>query len=150
MILESWVKFHKPHPALITARPVESRNHLNRTCLTKWSMLKDQLIMPLSKEIQEQMRNKIVDMYQSGKSYKVISKALGLQRTTVRAIIHKWRKLGTVVNRGAPIRISEADHRSQKAVSADSITDTDLFRVAFLSCRIIYSDDPRHLFRAWI
>ncbi len=54
--------------------------------------------MPRSKEIQEQMRNKTVDMYQSGKGYKAISKALGLQRTTVRAIIHKWRKLGTVVN----------------------------------------------------
>ncbi len=42
-----------------------------------------------SKEIQEQMRNKIVDMYQSGKGYKAISEALGLQWTTVRAIIHK-------------------------------------------------------------
>ncbi len=29
-------------------------------------MLKEQHIMPRSKEIQEQMRNKIVDMYQSG------------------------------------------------------------------------------------
>ncbi len=35
--------------------------------------------MPRSKEIQEQMRNKTVDMYQSGKGYKAISKALGLQ-----------------------------------------------------------------------
>ncbi len=55
-------------------------------------MLKEQHIMPWFKEIQEQMRNKIVDMYQSGKGYKAISKALGLQWTTVRAIIHKWRK----------------------------------------------------------
>ncbi len=39
--------------------------------------------MPRSKEIQEQMRNKIVDMYQSGKGY-TISKALGHQRTTVK------------------------------------------------------------------
>ncbi len=54
--------------------------------------------MTWSKEIQEQTRNKIVDMYQSGKCYKAISKALGLQRTTVRAIIHRWRKLVTVVN----------------------------------------------------
>ncbi len=37
IILESGVKIHKPNPGLITARPVESRNHLNRTCLTKWS-----------------------------------------------------------------------------------------------------------------
>ncbi len=61
-------------------------------------MLKEQHTMLRSKEIQEQMRNKIVDMYQSGKGYKAISKALGLQQNTVRAIIHKWRKLGTVVN----------------------------------------------------
>ncbi len=53
--------------------------------------------MPRSKEIEEQMRNKIVYMYQSGRVYKAISTVLGLQRTTVRAIIHKWRKLGTVV-----------------------------------------------------
>ncbi len=60
-------------------------------------MLKEQHIMPRSKEIQKQMRNKIVDKYQSGKGYKAISTALGVQRTTVRAIIHKWRKLVTVV-----------------------------------------------------
>ncbi len=60
-------------------------------------MLKEQHIMPRSKEIQKQMRKKIVDMYQSGKGYKAISTALGLQRTMVRAIIHKWRKLVTVV-----------------------------------------------------
>ncbi len=109
IILESWIKFHKPNPGLITARPAESRNHLNRTCLTKWSVLKEQHIMPQSKEIQEQMRKKVVDMYQSGKGYKAISRALGLQRTTVRAIIHKWRKLVTVVNlprSGRPTKIT--------------------------------------------
>ncbi len=37
-------------------------------------------------------------MYQSGRGYKAISKSLGLQRTPVRAIIHKWRKLWNVVN----------------------------------------------------
>ncbi len=58
-------------------------------------MFKEQHIMLRSKEIQKQMINKIVDMYQSENGYKAISKALGIQRTTVRAIIHKWRKLGT-------------------------------------------------------
>ena len=43
-----------------------------------------------SKEIQEQTRRKVIEIYQSGKGYKAISKALGLQRTTVRAVIHKW------------------------------------------------------------
>uniref|UniRef100_A0A8C9TZ63 Transposase Tc1-like domain-containing protein n=1 Tax=Scleropages formosus TaxID=113540 RepID=A0A8C9TZ63_SCLFO len=70
--------------------------------------------MPRSKEIQEQMRKKVIDMYQSGKGYKAISKALGLQRTTVRAIIPKWRKLGTVVNRprsGRPTKITPRPQR---------------------------------------
>ncbi|KAK3555833.1 hypothetical protein QTP86_029038 [Hemibagrus guttatus] len=46
--------------------------------------------MPRSKEIQKQMRKKVIEIYQSGKGYKAISKALGLPRTTVRAIIYKW------------------------------------------------------------
>ncbi len=101
------------HTSLITARPVESRNHLNRTCLTKWSMLKQQHIMPWPKEIQEQMRNKLFDMYQSENGYKSISKALGLQWTTVRAIIHKWRKLGTMVNLPRCSRPTKIIPRSQ-------------------------------------
>ena len=32
---ESWVQFHWPHPGLIIARPVKSRDHINRTRLTK-------------------------------------------------------------------------------------------------------------------
>ncbi len=113
IILETWGKFYQPNPSPITARPVESKNHLNWTGLTKWSMLKEQHIMLRSKEIQEQMRNKIVDMYQSGKGYKAISKALGLQRTTVRAIIHKWRKLGTVVNLPRSERPTKITPRAQ-------------------------------------
>ena len=78
--------------------------------------------MPRSKEIQKQMRNKLIDIYQSGKHYKVISKALGLQRTTVRAIIHKWKIHGTVVNvprSGRPSKIlqkciNNSSRRSQK------------------------------------
>ncbi len=66
-----------------------------------------------SKEIQEQMRNKIVDMYQSGKGYKAISTALRLQRTTVRAFIHKWRKLGTVVNLPRSERPTKITPRAQ-------------------------------------
>ncbi len=71
--------------------------------------------MPRSREIQEHMRNKIVDMYQSGKGYNTISKALGLQRTPVRAIIHKLRKLGTVVNllrSGRPTKIKSNQIKS--------------------------------------
>ncbi|XP_053485147.1 cytochrome b5 domain-containing protein 1 isoform X2 [Ictalurus furcatus] len=39
------------------------------------------------KEIPEMMRKKMIEIHQSGKGYKAISKALGFQRTTARAII---------------------------------------------------------------
>ncbi len=55
------------------------------------------------------MRNKIVEENQSGKVYKALSKDLGLKQTMARAIIHKWRKLVTVVNlprRGRPTKIT--------------------------------------------
>ncbi len=54
-------------------------------------------------------RNKIADMYQSGKGHKALPKASGLQRNTARAINHKWRKLGTVANLprgGRPTKIT--------------------------------------------
>ncbi|KAK3574295.1 hypothetical protein QTP86_004361 [Hemibagrus guttatus] len=67
-----------------------------------------------SKEIQKQMRTKVIEIYQSGKCYKAISKALGLPRTTVRAIIYKWRKRGTVKNlprSGWPTKITPRAQR---------------------------------------
>ncbi len=54
------------------------------------------------------MRNKIVDMYQS------ILRLWGFSWTTVRSIIHKWRKLGTVVNlprSGRPTKITPKAQR---------------------------------------
>ncbi len=52
-------------------------------------------------------------MYQSGKGHKAISKALGLQRTMVRTIIHKWSKLGTVVNLPRSARLTKITPRAQ-------------------------------------
>ncbi len=120
---------HLSSVSLATSRPdychtcSQSRNHLNRTCLTKWSRPKDPQklhIMLRSKEIQEQMRKKVIEIYQSGKGYKAISKALGLQRTTVRAIIHKWRKHGTVVNLPRSGRPTKITPRAQRRLIQES------------------------------
>lgn len=55
--------------------------------------------MPRSKTItEEEIRKKVIEIYQSTKCDKAISKVLGLHRTTARAIISKWNKLGTGVN----------------------------------------------------
>ncbi len=76
-----------------------------------------------SKEIQEQMRKKVIEIYQSGKGYKAISKALGLQRTTVRAIIHKWRKHGTVVNLPRSDRPTKITPRAQRRLIQEVTKD---------------------------
>ncbi len=100
--------------------------------------------MPWSKEIQEQMRNKIVDMYQSGEGYKAISKALGLQRTSVRAIIHKWRKLGTVVNlprSGRPTKITpRAQWRLIQKVIKEPRTTSKELQASLASIKVSVHD----------
>ncbi|KAI3376068.1 hypothetical protein L3Q82_016607 [Scortum barcoo] len=68
--------------------------------------------MPRSKEIQEQMRKKVIEMYQTRKGYKAISKALGLQRTTVRAIIPQMEKTW---NSGEPSQEWPADQNYPKS-----------------------------------
>ncbi|RXM34592.1 Pleiotrophin [Acipenser ruthenus] len=87
--------------------------------------------MPRTKEIPEDLRKKVVDAYQSGKGYKAISKALGLHRTTVRAILSKWRKFGTVVNlprSGRPAKISPRARRKivQEVTKNPRTTSRDL------------------------
>lgn len=44
------------------------------------------------KETQQEMKNKVTDICQSGKCKKDISKDVGLQQITVRAIINKQKK----------------------------------------------------------
>ncbi len=100
--------------------------------------------MPRSKEIQEQMRNKIVDMDQSENGYKAISKALGLQRTTIRAIIHKWRKLVIVVNlprSGWPTKITpRAQRRLIQEVIKEPRTTSKELQASLASVKVSVHD----------
>ncbi|KAJ8266250.1 hypothetical protein GJAV_G00128270 [Gymnothorax javanicus] len=84
--------------------------------------------MPRSKEIPEDIRKKCVAMFQTGKGYKTISKALGLQKTTVRAITHKWKTLGTVANlprSGRPAKNALMEHQQLIQVAREDARMTD-------------------------
>ncbi len=48
--------------------------------------------MAKTKELSNDVRNKIVDLHKAGMGYKTIAKQLGEKVTTVGAIIHKWKK----------------------------------------------------------
>src|SRR4029434_8390250 len=55
------------------------------------------------------VRDKIVDLHKAGMGYKTIGKHLGEKRTTIGAIIRKWKQHQTTVNRsrsGVPCKIS--------------------------------------------
>ncbi|KAK3555983.1 hypothetical protein QTP86_032846 [Hemibagrus guttatus] len=100
--------------------------------------------MPRSKEIQKQMRKKVIEIYQSGKGYKAISKALGLPRTTVRAIIYKWRKHGTVENlprSGRPTKITpRAQRQLIQEVTKDPTTTSKELQASLASVKVSVHD----------
>lgn len=54
--------------------------------------------MARSKELSEDLRSRIVDLYKAGKGYKTISKSLDVHQSTVREIVYKWREFGTVTS----------------------------------------------------
>lgn len=51
-----------------------------------------------TKKHSKQIRIKIIQKYQSGEGYKNISKVLNISRSTVRAIIQKWKAYSSAVN----------------------------------------------------
>ncbi len=65
--------------------------------------------MAKTKELSKDTRNKIVDLHQSGKTESAIGKQLGVKKSTVGAIIRKWKTYKTTDNlprSGAPRKIS--------------------------------------------
>ncbi|KAI4896803.1 hypothetical protein NFI96_008132 [Prochilodus magdalenae] len=87
------------------------------------------------------MRKKVIEDYQSGKGYKAISKFLGLQQTTVRAIIHEWRKCGAVVSlprSGQSTKIApRAQRRIIQEVTIDLTTISKELQASLASVKVI-------------
>ncbi|KAK3511370.1 hypothetical protein QTP70_005295 [Hemibagrus guttatus] len=66
--------------------------------------------MAKTKELSKDTRNKIVDLHQAGKTESAIGKQLGVKKSTVGAIIRKWKTYKTTTDNlprsGAPRKIS--------------------------------------------
>ncbi|KAK3521822.1 hypothetical protein QTP70_018557, partial [Hemibagrus guttatus] len=65
--------------------------------------------MAKTKELSKDTRNKIVDLHQAGKTESAIGKQLGVKKSTVGAVIRKWKTYKTTDNlprSGAPRKIS--------------------------------------------
>ncbi len=53
--------------------------------------------MAKTKELSKDTRNKIVDLHQAGKTESAIGKQLGVKKSTVGAIIRKWKTYKTIL-----------------------------------------------------
>ncbi|KAK3545989.1 hypothetical protein QTP70_019305, partial [Hemibagrus guttatus] len=76
--------------------------------------------MAKTKELSKDTRNKIVDLHQAGKTESAIGKQLGVKKSTVGAIIRKWKTYKTTDNlprSGAPRKISPRDHFGVKMIT---------------------------------
>ena len=73
---------------------------------------------------------KVVAAYKRGESYKTISKQLGLDVSTVRQVVYKWRNFQTTAclpRSGRPKKISDTDRKMvSKASKSPRITSREL------------------------
>ncbi|KAK3570671.1 hypothetical protein QTP86_024757, partial [Hemibagrus guttatus] len=88
-----------------TARNLGYKRHLSTTSNSQTP----NSTMAKTKELLKDTRNKIVDLHQAGKTESAIGKQLGVKKSTVGAIIRKWKTYKTTDNlprSGAPRKIS--------------------------------------------
>ncbi|KAK3562457.1 hypothetical protein QTP86_034097, partial [Hemibagrus guttatus] len=102
---------------------------------------------PLQNSSSLQLEVTNLPIYQSGKGYKAISKALGLPQTTVRAIIYKWRKHGTVENlprSGRPTKITSRVQRQLiQEVTKDPTTTSKELQASLASVKASFIGPSR-------
>ena len=68
-----------------------------------------------TKELSKQVRDKVVEKYRSGLSYKKISKTLNIPRSTIKYNIEKWKEYGTTTNlprEGRPPKLTDQARRA--------------------------------------
>uniref|UniRef100_A0AAZ1XU27 Sleeping Beauty transposase HTH domain-containing protein n=1 Tax=Oreochromis aureus TaxID=47969 RepID=A0AAZ1XU27_OREAU len=73
-----------------------------------------------SKEHTRQVRDKFIEKCKAGLGYKKISQALNIPRSTVQAIIQKWKEYGTTVNLPRQGRPPKLTGRTRRALIRDA------------------------------
>ncbi|KAJ7319965.1 hypothetical protein JRQ81_019476 [Phrynocephalus forsythii] len=87
------------------------------------------------KEHTRQVRDKVIEKFKTGLGYKKISKALNIPRSTVQAILQKWKEYGTTANlprQGRPPKLTGRTRRAliRNAAKRPTVTLDELQRSA--------------------
>ncbi|KAK3507438.1 hypothetical protein QTP70_020628 [Hemibagrus guttatus] len=94
---------------VVSIPPLKSKAVYKRHLSTTSNSQTPNSTMAKTKELSKDTRNKIVDLHQAGKTESAIGKQLGVKKSTVGAIIRKWKTYKTTDNlprSGAPRKIS--------------------------------------------
>ncbi|KAK3506035.1 hypothetical protein QTP70_003119 [Hemibagrus guttatus] len=97
------------HSLPVLMAPVGTHYQYKRHLSTTSNSQTPNSTMAKTKELSKDTRNKIVDLHQAGKTISAIGKQLGVKKSTVGAIIRKWKTYKTTDNlprSGAPRKIS--------------------------------------------
>ncbi len=81
--------------------------------------MSEQMRIMRSKELPEELRDRIVARHRSGQGYKKISAALKVPKSTVASIILKWKTFGTtrtLPRAGSPAKLSYRGRRAQRSL----------------------------------
>ena len=89
--------------------------------------------MGKTRELSKDTRDKIVELHKAGKGYGTIAKQLGENKSTVAAIVRKWKRLNMTANlpgTGAPCKISArgASLMIRKVMNQPRITRQELVK----------------------
>ena len=78
--------------------------------------MSEQIRIMRSKELPKELRDRFVARHRSGQSYKRISVALKVPKSTVASIILKWKKFGTTTTLPRPGRPAKLSNRGRRAL----------------------------------
>ena len=69
-----------------------------------------------TKELSQQVRDRVVEKYRSGLGYKKISKTLNIPWRTITSVIKKWKEYGTTTNLPREGRPPKLKDQARKAL----------------------------------
>ncbi len=94
------------------------KGHFFKSVFLKYSRLhmSEQMRIMRSKELPEELRDRIVARHRSGQGYKKMSAALKVPKSTVASIILKWKTFGTTRTLPRACRLAKLSYRGRRAL----------------------------------